>query len=338
MKRVLILSLMVALVLMVIAPVPVMAKPFMAKLDRWHVPNDFPTIQEAIDSTKVQDGDTIVVEPGAYAGAEVTKAVTIFGRGGAVINSGPLPWPGVRPFMAGFLFPGGDDDGSGATITHFQFEDVEFPVFSRGASNVTITHCTMTGSIQGISNWHGDGWRISYNTFNGLATACGGGIGIFIGCCYGGTASNNMVTHNSITGQIAVPGDDCGGYNGSGICLMSDRRWGAAGGELAENCILLNRVALSSSNPGLVESVGIELTDMGLELNTLDNGTAPDLTGNSVAFNNLRGMEGEPIALNPEEVSDNNIIFHNMGADSHWDHGLFHPGDLMRQHQQPKPF
>jgi pectin methylesterase-like acyl-CoA thioesterase len=72
----------------------------------WSVPGDFATIQEAIDSPDVADtGDTIMVGPGEYAGAIVTKAVEIKGVGGAVINEGT--WLGAiceNDLIIGFEF------------------------------------------------------------------------------------------------------------------------------------------------------------------------------------------------------------------------------------------
>ena len=56
----------------------------------WSVPREFPTIQDAIDSPLVIDGDRIMVGPGQHAGATVIKAVEIKGEAGAVVNSGPL--------------------------------------------------------------------------------------------------------------------------------------------------------------------------------------------------------------------------------------------------------
>ena len=61
-----------------------------AQAAKWRVPEDFATIQEAIDSPVVADGDRIIVAPGNHAGADVTKRVQIKGEDGAVIDSGPM--------------------------------------------------------------------------------------------------------------------------------------------------------------------------------------------------------------------------------------------------------
>ena len=101
----------------------------------WHVPGHFPTIQAAIDSSKVVDGDTIVVRHPVHTGATVTKAVTIKAQHRVTIWTGRSS---ARLGKAGFLFPG-DGAGSGATITGLSFDKVEFPVFSRGADDVSVT-------------------------------------------------------------------------------------------------------------------------------------------------------------------------------------------------------
>lgn len=278
------------------------------------VPSDYPTIQEAVDVAA--DGDTILVGPGEYAGAIVTKAVEIRGSAaGTVINDGPFPWPGYG-FKAGFLFPD-DYSGSGATVSLFTFkcgtvtgygsQVMVFPVFSRGADNVTVAHNTIYGPIQGITNWHGSGWIIEHNKIEGLQAFNGGGIGIFVGACLGGTCANNLVAFNAVTGDLSEVN-----YSTPGICLMSDRRWGRPGGTITNNVVRQNRCAVAGES-----GVGIELTDMGLS--RLSPPVA-DLTDNIVAFNDVRGSTFG-LALNPAEVAGYNIISRNLGdvANRRWD-------------------
>ncbi|NIN64300.1 MAG: hypothetical protein GTO63_06295, partial [Anaerolineae bacterium] len=80
-------KLMLVLVLLALLVVPSTA--MAEESGVWYVPGDFATIQDAIDDSAVVDGDTIWVGPGNFAGAEVTKSVTIKGEGQAVIDSGP---------------------------------------------------------------------------------------------------------------------------------------------------------------------------------------------------------------------------------------------------------
>jgi hypothetical protein len=214
----------------------------------WNVPGDFPTIQAAIESDLVIEGDRILVEPGQHAGATVTKAVEIKGEDGAVINSGPLLTSympcGTIVLNIGFFFEG-DGAGSGATISHFRFVDVAFPVFSRGANAVTVSQCTMVDPIQGVSNWSGTEWEISHNVITDMRSANGGGIGILVADGSGGVVSENIVSHNKISGTLHVAECDGGGYAGSGIVLYADWRYGRLGANYQINwCKILNYLNL----------------------------------------------------------------------------------------------
>ncbi|MGA1794564.1 MAG: hypothetical protein ACMUIL_01790 [bacterium] len=279
----------------------------------YHVPRDFSTIQEAIDSDVVRDGDTIKVGPGSHCGAVITKAVKIQGKCDAVIDCGPLLRP-EPPLTIGFFFEG-DGAGSGAEISHLRFKNVEFPVFSRGADNVTVSHCSMLNPIQGVSNWHGSNWIIRHNVITDLSTACGGGIGILLGERSGGSITCNLVSHNKIKGTLYVKEDDCGGYNGTGIVLYADFRWGYPGAEnIAFNYVIRNRISLTSDTPDVVDVCAIELTD------TRDDPYAvpfPVIHTNIIGFNNLRGTE-QQIVLTPEDLAHYNFIFRNRGDTRCW--------------------
>jgi len=273
---------------------------------KWNVPGDFATIQEAMDSPDVLDGHKIEVGSGYYAGATVTKAVEIKGKKGAVINSGPLPWSS-RTFMAGFLFSGGGV-GSGASISHLDFEAVEFPVFSRGADDVSVDHCKMSNPIQGVSNWMGSGWNIGHNKIIHLQTANGGGIGIFVGDYKGGTYKDNRISHNEIKGILHVSPTDGGGYNGTGIVIYADFRWGAAGSAgISDNRVEKNKISLVSDTPGVVDVCAVELTD---SRNDPDAIPYPVIFNNKVKHNSFHGM-GLNIVLTPQDLENWNDISKN---------------------------
>jgi hypothetical protein len=278
-----------------------------AKQVVWRVPGDFTTIQEAIDASGVQDGDQILVGPGEFAGATVTKALQIKGIGNAVINDGPLPWT-TRTFKAGFLFPG-DGDGNGAKISHFKIETVEFPVFSRGADNVTIEQCTMVNAIQAVSNWSGSGWVIIQNEIVDLRSSNGGGIGVLVGDYMGGVVTDNVVSHNKLSGTLHVASNDGGGYNGSGIVLYADFRWGMPGSQaIYGNRVTKNKVSLASDNPEMVDVAAVELTEA-----TAVPLANPVVYDNAVGFNDLRGTELQ-IVLTPETLDNPaNAISKNLG-------------------------
>ena len=272
----------------------------------WQVPGQFPTIQAAIDSSTVHDGDVIDVASGRRRGATVTKAVTIRGVGAPTIVGGPF----VNALgSGGFLFPGGGQ-GSGATITRLSFVGVAFPVFSRGADYVSVTDNKMWGPVQGVTNWAngtwGQGWDISRNAINGLRTSCGGGFGILIGDYAGGTVSNNLIAENTVQGAVRVRPDDCGGYNAPGVVLFADSRFpGDLGATIENNRVMKNRIYVTSSEPVLVTVSGVELTD------TRDLPSQIVVTANAVVYNDLRGMD-VPVSLTPDELEPANLIMGNI--------------------------
>ncbi len=307
----------VLIILVSIMSVPVAAKG--PETEVWNVPGDFNTIQEAIDSADVVNGDTIRVGKGNHAGALVTKAVTIVGTGGAIIDDGPNSHSFLR---AGFLFAD-DGAGSGATIRGFTFigdyqssyvDDgkLDFPIFSRGADDVTIEHNTMITSLQAITNWGGSGWVISHNDITDLGTLNGGGIGIFIGETTGGIVENNAVSHNKIRGVLHVWESDGGEYSGSGIVLYANFRWGAAGAEAIKNNIVVhNKVSMVSDNSEVVDIVAFEMTENWYPADPPDP-TPIVIYDNAIGFNDFRGTEIQ-IVLTPEELEDYNSISRNLG-------------------------
>ena len=271
----------------------------------WHVPDDFATIQEAVDSGDVADGDTIRVGPGNHAGALVTKSVVIKGTGGAVINDGPShPHPSIE--NQGFRLLAGSD---GTVIGHLGFDGVDLAIYNGAAvDDVTVDHCTFVNSVQAISNWSGSGWEISHNEITDLRTICGGGIGILVADRSGGVVEDNVVSHNKISGTLYVAPGDCGGYAGSGIVLYADFRGGRAGAvELKNNRVVKNKISLTSDTPDVVDVVAFELTDT---RDDVDLG--PVLFDNAIGFNDFRGTDWQ-IALTPDNLDEYNVISRNLG-------------------------
>ena len=280
----------------------------------WRVPADFATIQAAIDSAGVVDGDRILVGPGSFAGALITKSVHIQGVGRAVISTGPMHPAGL---VQGFrLFAGSD----GTTISHLRFT-VDLAVINAAlekVDNVTVTQNTLISPVQGISNWLGSGWEITQNEIVDLRTRCGGGIAILVGDYNGGIVVDNVVSHNRISGTVRVSPTDCGGYNATGIVVYADYRWGRLGStHLAYNRLVKNHISLTSDTPSVVDVVGIELTEAG----------DPDplthvIHDNAVGFNDLRGTALQ-FVLTPSDLDNpTNDISRNLGENR--GHGL-HP-------------
>lgn len=321
MKKLLTLAI-ILLVLLIAVPVSADSAALVVDDDGADCPDAmYTTIQGAVDDAL--PGDTIAVCTGTYVGATLDKTVHIEARGNVIINDGPNSHSFLR---AGFLFPG-EGAGSGSTIRGFRFEGtpqygyvddghLDFPIFSRGSDNVTIERNVMMDSLQAITNWHGSGWTIRYNKIENLWVLCGGGIGILVGSVYGTPANNNLIAHNTIEADVSP---DCGFYTTSGITVYSDTRWGASGGPIEENYVLHNRSQVTGTwvNPGTQEVLpaadGFEITDGGLLSDYPFNGDGePDVTGNTVAFNDFRGSSIEMLFY-PEEAEDNNIVSRNLG-------------------------
>jgi hypothetical protein len=267
----------------------------------WQVPGDFLTIQAAIDSPNVQAGDRLKVAPGQHAGALVTKGLEIKGQGGATIVSGPAHPSGLSQ---GFRIMAG---GEGASIKNLKFT-VDLAIMNGAAqNNVTVRHCTFLNAIQAVSNWMGSGWEISHNKIIDLRTRNGGGIGILIGDRTGDTVQDNVVSHNDISGTLHVAANDGGGYNGSGIVLYADFRWGMPGTKsLTHNRVVKNKVALVSDTPAVVDVAAFEMTD------TRDDPNLIVITDNIAAFNDFRGTALQ-IDLTPDNLDQYNLILRNLG-------------------------
>jgi hypothetical protein len=277
-----------------------------------NVPADYPTIQAAIDAAN--DGDKIMVAGGEWFGAIVTKAVEIKGKDNAIIIDGPAhPNPSYSTLHFGFKL-GYGQGGNEATISHFTFEcsppslqtdGLVFPIFSNDADDVTVHHCTFNNALQGITNWDGNGWYIHHNIFNGLHTFNGGGIGIFCGSYTGVTSNDNVISHNKITGTLQVSSGDGGGYDGSGIVLYADFRWGGAGAsEITNNIISHNKICMVSDNPSVVDFNAIELTD------SRDDPNEIIIFDNIIINNDMRGS-ANGILLTPANLGDYNTISKN---------------------------
>ena len=287
----------------------------------WNVPGDYPTIQAAIDAGAVMPGDKIMVSPGYHSGATVTKAVEIKGESGAIINAGPLystSMPcGTIVLNIGFkLGFAGDPPANGATISGLTFENIAFPVFSRGTNDVTVTQCVMLAPLQGVTNWSGSGWEISHNVITDLRSANGGGIGILVGDYTGTTVSDNIVSHNTISGTLHVASCDLGGYDGSGIVLFADWRYGRSGALSIEfNRVVKNKISLTSDSSSVVNVHALELTEH-------SNPGGIVIQNNAIGFNDLRGTESQ-ILLSPSDLDNPvNDISRNLGENR--GHGL-HP-------------
>jgi hypothetical protein len=232
------------------------------------VPEDFATIQAAINSASV--GDTIRVGPGIWCGATITKTLDLFGEDGAtIIGCGSNP--ALGPFRIGFFFPG-TPDASGTTIRHFvfdgegvsnqspgNFDPLSFAVFARDTDNIVIAQNRVIGTVQSFTNTRGSGWSVNHNviedltvfTCDGLVT-CGGGDGIvFQDRDTGGPRqTDNTAMFNDISGTVP---DNLELFSMAGIIIL-----GAEDGTVIQN----NRIAIPGNPMAAGEGHAIRVSDV----------------------------------------------------------------------------
>lgn len=204
-------------------------------------------------------------------------------------------------------------------------DNLDFPIFSRGANNVTIEHNTMIDSLQAVTNWHGSNWVIRHNRIEGLWVLCGGGIGIIVASWNGTEANENLIAYNLIEADVSP---DCAFYTTSGITIYSDTRWGDAGGPIEGNFVIHNRSRVTGTWEGDPAADGFEITDGGLITDDPFTGDGEaDVTGNTVAFNDFRGSSIEMLFY-PEETEDNNTVSRNLGRNR--GNGIVPASELLR--------
>lgn len=209
------------------------------------VPQQYPTIQAAVDAAS--DGDRIVVGRGHHCGATLTKRVLLEGRNNARIigcSRGPALANGAR---IGFYLPGvkGVNPASGSSIRGFAFdgegvgnanlEPLALGVFARFASEVVVSQNTFRGTVQAITNTAGDRWLIKDNTIRRLSVfdctrICAGGDGIVLqlaagslGAAGGDAAAINRPEDNTVIGNLVegiVP-NGFGAFSMAGLLLLS---------------------------------------------------------------------------------------------------------------------
>ena len=278
----------------------------------WLIPRDFDTIQDAVDSTLVENGDQLIIQRGRHAGAVVTKSLIITGRKGAIIDSGPVfiaEYPCVGDMEAGFLLQVDAPDGSsGAVIQNLVFDNLEFPIYGRNVDHIGVFANIMTNPIQGITTRGGQNWYIAGNWIRNMRTANGGGIAIYI------TDSDarpegifhHFVSGNTISGTLSVSSCDVGGYSGGGIILNADFRSGAGGAEaIYENYISWNRIRMVSDTPSVVDMAGIVLED-----SRGDESVSAVIFDNAIFFNDLHTL-GTPTIFSPETLMNENMMYWN---------------------------
>lgn len=173
----------------------------------------YATIQAAVNAAS--PGDTIMVGPGNWAGATVNKKLTIEGKYGAVINSGPNPIMSSGPppvyntyIQEGFHLAAGSD---GTKISDLMFENVTRGVAGDHVNNVTVTQCTFSSVGNSIYSVSGSFWQITHNEItdpkiiadpNMFPLGVAGGWAVeLLPVDPNDRITGNVIAYNSITGM-----------------------------------------------------------------------------------------------------------------------------------------
>ena len=253
----------------------------------------YATLASAMDA--VVAGGTVYVGPGNFQGAVIAKQVHIDGAdaGGTVIASGVGYSPTNSTYKTAFRL----DAGANGTV----IDDVTvfcalgskyyFAAFGRNVDNVRLEDFVIYDTVQGVSNWGGDGWEILNNQIIGTVAASGGGIGFFLGVKPGTnlTCSDNLLQGNTVGSDASAPDYSC-----PGIVLALDLRYGShlsltGNEELTGNQILGNTI----SDGGVVNGVGIE---MGVIMTGIADALVPGLINQTIGMIHHNAIVGNTVS------------------------------------------
>lgn len=270
-----------------------------------HVPKDYSTIQAAVDAAL--PGEKIIVAPGEYAGATITKPIELSGAGEHTkITSGSPTFANAGFYVQ--LNQQGPSD-SGVKITHFTFESQAGSTPSGMFAGVVVRALNYLG---GQRSFHVE---VARNVFRS------GFYGVYLLNC-----AHCAVTLNEIV-DVLTP-----------VML-----WGVlANGESSENTITFNtiRSSVETANTGYARCAGIWLNaiEAGSVSKTLiahnrivRTGGTPANPAYAISFTASAGsaVQDNQIQLNDFRGSDNavgasplsllalNEIGFNLGDGSH---------------------
>lgn len=205
------------------------------------VPQDHPTIQDAVDVAR--DGDRILVGRGRFCGATITRRLELTGREGATIIGCAVPMIGA--LRAGFFLP--QAQASGTTIRGFRFDGksvsntnlapLALGILARSVDRVSVLHNEFQGTIQAVTNTDGSRWSVLFNHVEHLtALTCDG-------ACAGGDAivfqqrlvldrrpRGNLAAFNHVQGDIP---DGLNEFSMTGVFVLGQERARVVGNDFA---------------------------------------------------------------------------------------------------------
>jgi serine protease len=247
------------------------------------VPQDFPTIQSAVNAASA--GDTIRVGPGRWCGARITKTLNLVGEGATIMGCpAGTPGPVGDPLHVGFVV---NAAASGTSIRSFTFDGqglsdtnsnpIALGINSQfGANNVVVDSNSFLGGLGGIQLF-GSGWTVTHNVFDGFTILSSGvgGFAILSEDFQGGPFTGNVFVHNSITAAIPPGNFSFASYiNEVDVPFVGMAIAGHNGTIIAHNKIAITSNASGDAGVGIVatdSSVdGLSSTDTNLVITNND--------------------------------------------------------------------
>jgi hypothetical protein len=183
------------------------------------VPGDADSIKDAVAIAK--PGDTVEVGAGRWCGAVIDKQLNLRGSEGAVIVGAKdgvtcAPMLPGSTHLIGFYLP--TKAASGTTIRHFTFDGANvatdpsslgLAVYGRDerggrVDDVEVSHNTVLGTFQSVTNRGGSNWEVHHNVFQGLTTrGVTGGFAVIVMAQSSAVRPQGVsVTHNRIQGHV----------------------------------------------------------------------------------------------------------------------------------------
>lgn len=204
------------------AALTVLSWPRAATAGLVRVPEDQPSIPDAVLAASA--GDTILVAPGRWCGAIVSKRLYLEGDGEATIvgcptspriTQGPYSYRiglALTAAATGSVIHGFTFDGAGFTDV-FTPEMLAIGITSRAAEDVSVLENVFLGGLIGVNDLT-SGWVIGHNVFSGftLSRSGLGGLAINASNPYGGTArrTGTRIEFNDM--DATVPSGDWSDY------------------------------------------------------------------------------------------------------------------------------
>lgn len=264
--------------------------------DTFLVPDDFSTIQEAVDAANPAGGDIVMVGPGEYAGAIITNPVKIVGSGDDTrITSGTYLFGEIAFLLTGDFY---NVDGTEISNLVMEYEGLGWGVYGYMIDNVTISNVTVKSAYFAIDNQFGNGWTVVHNTVDGLRAPVDATEVIAAGIRAMGTSSNNLVAHNYIHHEgvavTSVPGAEI--WSGIGLVGLGDRS--------VNNNVHHNEVHISVPD---VQCYNFVLVDYGALLFEL-----PVFLADNKVHHNRSWGECAGVSFFPDAVRNYTKLHHNI--------------------------